>query len=73
MRRQITTSKRRGFRFQFIGQTISELRKAVWPTRREAIRLALMVIAIAAVVGLILGTIDFGFTRLVNDVFLGGG
>lgn len=73
MRRQITTSKRRGLRFQFIGQTIAELRKAVWPTRREAIRLALMVIGISAVVGLILGTIDFGFTHLVNDVFLGGG
>ena len=73
MKRQTATAKRRGLRFKFIGETISELRKATWPTRREAIRLSLMVIALSAIVGLILGAIDFGFTRLVNVVFLGGG
>ena len=69
---QTVPSKRKGSRFRFFGQIISELRKAVWPTRQEAIRLSLMVIAVAAAVGIILGATDFGFTQLVNDVFLIG-
>lgn len=59
-------------RFRFIGETISELRKVVWPTRQEAIRLTLIVIAVTVAAGLILGAVDYGFTELVSKVFLGG-
>ncbi len=58
-------------RFTFIGETLSELRKVVWPTRREAIRLSIMVAAICMFVGLVLGVIDYGFSELVSKVFLG--
>lgn len=62
--------KRRRINLRFFGEVLSELRKAVWPTREEAIRLTVMVLIVSVVVGLVLGAIDFGFTRLVNDVFL---
>lgn len=55
----------------YVREVIAELRKVVWPTREETRRLATMVIAIAAAVGLLLGAIDFGFTHLVN-LFFGG-
>jgi len=55
----------------YIREVISELRKVVWPTREEARRLTVMVIIIAGVIGLFLGAIDLGFTRLV-DLFFGG-
>ncbi len=58
-------------RFSFVGEILSELRKVVWPTRREAIRLSVMVAAICILVGLVLGVIDFGFSELVSKVFLG--
>jgi hypothetical protein len=32
-----------------------------------------MVIAVVVVVGIILGTLDFAFSELVVNVFLGGG
>ena len=73
MKSRTITGKRKGSRFQIFGQTISELKKAVWPTRQEAIRLTLMVLAVSITIGIILGAIDYGFTRLVNRVFLGGG
>jgi preprotein translocase subunit SecE len=60
-------------RFAFIGDIIGELRKVVWPTRREAIRLTAMVLAICVAVGLLLGAIDYGFAELVAKVFLRGG
>lgn len=52
-------------------EVIGELKKAVWPTREETRRLTIMVIIVAGAVGIFLGAIDLGFTRLVN-LFFGG-
>jgi preprotein translocase subunit SecE len=59
-------------RFSFIGETIAELKKVVWLTRREAAYLTFMVLIVAIIVGLILGGFDYGFTNLVDKLFLGG-
>jgi preprotein translocase subunit SecE len=47
-------------------ETIGELRKVVWPTRREALRLTWIVICVIVIMGAVLGTLDFGFTKLIN-------
>ena len=65
------TAKQSGSRFRFIGETIAELKKVVWLTRREAIYLTTLVLIVAAAAGIILGTIDFGFSKLVDTFFLG--
>ena len=57
-------------RFRFIGETIGELKKVTWLTRREIAYLTFLVLIISLVTGLILGVVDYGFTRLVNEVFL---
>ena len=67
-----TTTKRSGPRFRFISETIAELKKVVWLTRREAAYLTALVLIVAITVGLALGIIDYGFTKLVNDIFIGG-
>lgn len=66
------TTKRRGPRFKFIGETINELKKVVWLTRQEVVYLTALVLMVAVSMGLILGVIDFGFSKLVNGVFIGG-
>ncbi len=58
-------------RFRFIGETIAELKKVVWLTRREAAYLTFLVLVVAITVGLILGAFDLGFDRLVREFFLG--
>ena len=68
---QVLKPKKRS-RFALIRDIYDELRKVVWPTRRETVRLTLMVIAVCVVVGIILGTLDFAFSELVIKVFLGG-
>jgi len=55
----------------YFREVIGELKKVVWPTREEMRRLTIMVIIITIAIGLFLGAIDLGFTRLV-DLFLGG-
>jgi len=70
MKSRLPTAQPKKSRFRFVGEIIGELRKAVWPTRQEAIRLSLLVLALCAIAGLILGAIDYGFTELVTNVFL---
>jgi len=65
-----TTAKRS--RFSIIGEIIAELKKVVWLTRREMAYLTFMVLVVAIIVALILGAFDYGFTNLVDRVFLGG-
>ncbi len=64
-------AKRGGTRFRFFSETIAELRKVVWLSRREAAYLTFLVLVVAAAVGVILGTLDYGFARIV-DIFLSG-
>ena len=47
-------------------ETIGELRKVVWPTRKEALRLTWVVIIVIVVMGALLGALDFGFTKLIG-------
>ena len=57
-------------RFSFFTEVVAELRKAHWPTRQETLRLSILVLVVCAVVGGILGALDFAFTRLF--LLLGG-
>jgi preprotein translocase SecE subunit len=67
-----TTAKRGGFRpFHYFGEVIGELKKVVWLTRREATYLTVLVLLVTIVAAIILGLIDFGFSGLVDKVFLG--
>lgn len=66
------TVKKSGSRFRFIGETIAELKKVVWLSRREAAYLTALVLIVAVTVGIILGAIDFGFSAIVDNLFISG-
>ena len=55
-------------RFSFIGETISELRKVVWPTRQEATYLTTIVIVVTVAVAITLWLIDVGFSEVMNVI-----
>ena len=42
----------------FLQETLSELKKAVWPSKEETTRLTVIVIVLAVVVGIFLGGLD---------------
>ena len=67
-----TTTKQGSLRFRFIGETIAELKKVVWLTRREAAYLTVLVLIVSIITGIVLGITDYAFNKLVNNVFLGG-
>ncbi|MFC1931319.1 preprotein translocase subunit SecE [Chloroflexota bacterium] len=71
MTHHTATAKRTGSKFRFIGETISELRKVVWLSRREIVYLSTLVLVISVAAGLVLGAVDYGFSNLVEKIFLG--
>ncbi len=71
MTQHTAVTKRSGSKFRFIGETIGELRKVVWLSRREAAYLSVLVLIVAITAGIFLGAIDYGFTGLVEKIFLG--
>ena len=53
----------------FLRQMVAELRKVIWPTRKELITYTWVVIVFVAVITAIVGVYDLVFTRLVLQVF----
>ena len=71
MTHHTVTAKKSGSRFRFIIDIIAELKKVVWLSKREAIYLTALVLIVATAIGLLLGAVDYGFTQLVDKLFLG--
>lgn len=61
-----TVTRRVRSRFRFLRETVGELRKANWLSRREVLHLTVMVLVVTIVMGLVLGAIDYGFSYLIN-------
>jgi len=68
---QPVVAKKKGFRlFNYFAEIINELKKVVWLSRREIVYLTGLVLIVTIITGIVLGALDFGFTELVNKVFL---
>lgn len=52
----------------FLKETYDELKKVVWPTRDEVVRLTMIVIIVSLIVGVFIGIADFIFTKLTELV-----
>lgn len=64
--------ERRGFLRppRFLADIVSELRKVVWPSREDTTYLTVVVIIVTIITGAILGGIDIGFGRLIDETLL---
>nr|AIE95478.1 hypothetical protein [uncultured marine group II/III euryarchaeote AD1000_66_E09] len=51
-------------------EIIDELRKVVWPSREETRNLTTVVIIVAIAVGALLGGVDWGFNRILENVLV---
>ncbi|MGH2585306.1 MAG: preprotein translocase subunit SecE [Dehalococcoidia bacterium] len=55
---------------QWFRDVMSELRKVTWPTRQETTNLTIVVVVVAAALGLFLGGLDYGFNWLLERTLL---
>lgn len=51
---------------RYFRETRAELRKVAWPSRKEATRLSLIVIAVTVGMSVFLGGVDLLFSRLIG-------
>jgi len=53
----------------FFRQIVAELRKVIWPTRRDLVTYTTVVLVFVAVMIAIVTSLDYGFTKLVIALF----
>ncbi|MBN1661711.1 MAG: preprotein translocase subunit SecE [Anaerolineae bacterium] len=51
---------------QYLRDTWFELKKVSWPTRKEAINLTIIVVAVTSFLAIVLGLMDWLFSALVG-------
>jgi preprotein translocase subunit SecE len=55
----------------FLRQVIAELRKVIWPTRKELVTYTTVAVVFIVIMTAIVTSLDYGFTKLVFEVFGG--
>jgi preprotein translocase subunit SecE len=53
----------------FLRQVVAELRKVIWPTRRELRTYTIVALVFVLVMVVIVTSLDYGFTKLVFAAF----
>jgi preprotein translocase subunit SecE len=64
MAKKAAKAKRGNFIVRFLRETRSELKKVVWPTRREALNMTAIVLGVMVLMAAGLGVVDWLFTEL---------
>jgi preprotein translocase subunit SecE len=64
--------KHRNAFITFFSDTIAEMKKVTWLSRREIIYLTGLVLIVAVAAGVVLGLFDEGFSYLIKKFILGG-
>lgn len=55
--------------FGFLIEVKEELKKVTWPNQEQTIRYTILVMLVAAVVGLLLGGLDYILTSITSAIF----
>ena len=71
MTHHTTSAKRSRPRFRYIIEVINELKKVVWLSRREVTYLTGMVLIVTIAFAIVLGTLDYTFSELIDALFMG--
>jgi len=53
---------------KFLKEVQTELKKVIWPTRQQALRLTAIVIGVSLAVGLYVGVLDYALTKVVGRI-----
>lgn len=50
---------------RFLKEAVAELKKVVWPTKEQLVRLTIIVIVVSVSAGILIGGLDYIFTKLL--------
>jgi len=52
----------------YIKESIEEMKKVTWPTKKETYHYTLLIIGISLIMALFLGILDFGFSEGIKAI-----
>ena len=52
----------------FIKESFAEFKKVQWPTKKQTVRLTVMVIGVSLIVAIYVGLLDLGYEEILNLV-----
>lgn len=53
---------------QYLKEVKNELVKVVWPSRRDTVKMTIIVIVFSVMVSVFLGAVDYGLSKLLEQV-----
>jgi len=53
---------------QFLKEVQIELKKVVWPTRKDTIASTTVVLILVIIIAIYLGLVDMGLSRIIRDI-----
>jgi preprotein translocase subunit SecE len=53
----------------FLRQVVAELRKVIWPTRKELVTYTVVCLVFVLFMVVVVTSLDYGFTKLVFELF----
>ena len=66
----VTPIKKKGGLRRWFKELKSEMKKVVWPTRKKVINNTGIVLGVMTFMGIFLGAVDLGLTKLLENVIL---
>lgn len=51
---------------QFLSEAKAELKKVIWPTRKQAVASTAVVIVVVAIIALFLSLVDLGLAKIIK-------
>lgn len=64
MAKTVSRRKKKNPISRYIGETVAELKKVTWPTRKDATQLTIIVLIVVGLTSVLLGSLDILFTRI---------
>jgi preprotein translocase subunit SecE len=52
--------------FAFVGDSVAEAKRVVWPTRKETIQTTMVVFVLVVVMAAFLAVVDIGFSQMIQ-------
>jgi len=70
LKRQPAAQQEKKPRFGFIRNVVAELKKVSWLSRKDATRLTAIVLVVTVAVAIILGIVDYAFSKFAEAVLI---
>lgn len=55
---------------KYFKEVIDELQRVTWPSRQQTIEMTILVVGVSVIVGSYIGLLDFGFSKMLEQILL---